>query len=368
MSDSEKFQKIASLISKYMREQVRLNREIEKRFPPDPPNSKCHHAIIDGLQLSNSVGVFSPDLSNMARTGDVKRLFQFNSEQLYRWTHKQNEYSIFLSTVPVRTRPSGVWRTAATALRLAVAIGSEFEHMPDTRYVWIYHFDRRKPFPEQTVYDSDILRGGQIHPVHFWAENAQVLELLARDERFYLAAQYLYAAFQNHWFCLLCALSSGRRKHEHPEPDIWELSDRLPGMEIAVVQATKAVEGLLGKPGDRGTPQKLERVKARWSSAISLSPDESFIQSGQSFLDYYYALFGIRGVAAHSFGQYSPKMSRMAAVQAQCFAWVILLEYFKKHRTSINESLKRLKYSRLVTKKPEFESVTQLTGDGRESW
>src|ERR1019366_239414 len=353
---------LEAAIARLMGEQEKLNRKLAKRFPPDPPNPKCHYAIIEGLLLSNSIGLLKPDCSNLATAGELRKVFRFGAEELFRWTQDSNEYSLFLSKIDVHVRTEKIWRTAATALRLAVALASAFEHMPETRYSWIYEFNRHRPASEQHLYDSEFPQGGQIHPLQFWAQNADILELLERDEKFYVAAQNLHSAFVNHWFCLVCASApSGRKRHDHAEPDIWELADSVPGMEIALVQSTKAVEGLLEKPGNRETGTKLERVKSRWRGSTDLDPEEQFSLAGQSFLDYYYALFGLRGAAAHSFGKVSLKMSRIATVQAQCFAWAVLVGYFRKHRIANKDAWQKMHFTRLTTQKVEVESIMKLT-------
>ena len=127
------------------------------------------------------------------------------------------------------------------------------------------------------------------------------------------------------------------------------------------MQATKAIETLLGKPGERGTALKLERVKARWRHSIDLDPTSVFGLAGQTYIDYYYALFGLRGKAAHGLGMLSLRLSRVAAVQAQAFAWTILAQYFQKRCINLPEAWQRLKFSGTLRKKTEVVSITKLT-------
>jgi len=147
------------------------------------------------------------------------------------------------------------------------------------------------------------------------------------DDKFFVACQNIIAAKKNHEFCQICALTPEHlRKHNHFEPEIWEKASLVPKLEAAIVQATRSVEAILGKPGNRETASKLARTKKRWLVNIDLNPDDKYELAGKSYLDYYYDLFSLRGFAAHSFGELSFNMKRIETIEAQSFAWIIIID------------------------------------------
>src|SRR5690606_28540464 len=139
--------------------------------------------------------------------------------------------------------------------------------------------------------------------------------------RFYAAVQNLATSFANHPFCVICAFAEdGYRKHPNHEPAIWEAADAIPGMEVAIVQATRACEGILGKPGKK----RPERVDAWWRERLELEPNGLFELAGASYIEYYRALFGVRGDAAHNLGRFQYALSRDLTMRAQGFAWEVV--------------------------------------------
>jgi hypothetical protein len=139
------------------------------------------------------------------------------------------------------------------------------------------------------------------------------------------------------------------------EPEIWERINLLPKMEAAIVQATRSVEVILGKPGKRDTPGKLIRAKERWADNILINPDEEYKLTGQSYIDYYYDLFERRNKSAHSYGELSFHMQRQETIEAQSFAWIILADYYKKKSIPEEDSLKALNFNTKLLK--QFNGV-----------
>jgi hypothetical protein len=182
--------------------------------------------------------------------------------------------------------------------------------------------------------------------IDYWFDRAHILELLLRSEEFFVAFQLLSYTFKSHWFCLECAVRPAeRRRHDHPEPDIWNLAASIPAMENGILQATRCVEALLGKPGSRESPQKLERTKQRWRDAVTLDPDEQFSLVQKSFLEYYYDLFQTRGFAAHSYGRLPPDLTCAQTVAAQTFAHKVVHSRFERDAVSADEAQQRLNFN-----------------------
>ncbi|MRH79077.1 hypothetical protein GH984_10230 [Spiribacter sp. C176] len=334
--------------------------QFKEKFPPDPPHRECRHAELRGVKFQNGT---------LPRKGDYRYLLTWGHEKLHLWTHTKNSYTGLVAEVDESVNSVDIWRTFGEALKLAIALNRGLESFPQTSYQWIYRFDPSLDRSEQhygpepsSVYDegAEIIRIRQIYEV------SSQLELLQRSEPFFVAVQNLIVAMENHQFCQDCALvSPERRMHDHSEPEKWEQVIALPKMETAIVQATRAVEGLLGQPGDRSTPQKRSRVEDRWQEAVDINCDEVFSGTGMSYLDYYYFLFNLRGSSAHSRGFLSFSLTRQLAVQAQTFAWKIVIAHFQKHRLAAEDAVEALKMNQdLIESEPESWS-TPLTAENK---
>src|SRR6185312_83000 len=197
-------------------------------------------------------------------------------------------------------------------------------------------FEQQELLEEDDKYPTESCT---FHSIDYWFDRAHILELLIRSEPFFVASQLLSYSFKSHWFCLECALRPAEhRHHDHPEPDVWNLAASIPAMENGILQATRCVESLLGKPGGRENPQKLERAKQRWRDSVTLDPDAEFSLVQMSFLDYYYDLFQRRNFAAHSYGHLPPDLARAQAVAAQTFAHKVVHSRFERDVVSPHEA------------------------------
>jgi len=275
--------------------------------------------------------------------------------------------------VDERVHEENVWKTLGSCLRIAMAFHSNLEGTQPAEefaYSWVYHFDPDDPLKEQALLDSDSVssygvgEAGVIRPLRFLEDIAPTLELLGRDERYFVASQHLVASVDSHYFCLVCALQrEGYKMHPNHEPEIWEAVETIPKMEVAIVQATRAVEAILGKLGKRENPKKLARAVERWKSLLDLDPHETFELTGKSYLDYYYDLFGIRGDAAHSLGKLPYEVSRRLTIEAQCFAWIILLHYARRHSLDPQAAAEALRLDQAVYSSEPENTFTIMTND-----
>jgi hypothetical protein len=325
----------------------RISDKIAAAYPLDVPNAECHHAMLKGIAFENQAWKQSPP-GGFPAQGERVDFFRFGPEAASLWTQKEDDYTVLLVEVDRTTIPSNLWRTLASSMAVSIGLSSMQETSREIDYAWIYRFDQNIPVKEQERLDGDdplILTNRSIYRLDHWFEQARILELLLRDEKFFVAAQQLCDSFRSHWFCLECALRPGvHRRHEHPEPDVWSMVSRIPTMDSAIVQATRAVEGLLGKPGQNKT-----RTRERWLREIPLSPDDSFDLAGKSYFDFYYDMFQVRNDSAHGFGALSATLTRLDAVAAQTFAHVVVKSRFDRdvcpndeahHRLSFNTALK----------------------------
>jgi len=334
-----------------------------KMFPPNPPNHFCRHAVLGGILFYNTAGL---------KRGDYKKLFEFGLETAYVWTHTRHAPSALVVEVDERVREEKVWKTLGSCLRIAMAFHSNLEHTQPAEnfaYNWVYHFDSEEPLEVQTLLDSDpvsrypVGTSGSLKPLRFLEEIAHMLELLERDERYFVASQHLIASVDSHDFCLVCALRrEGYKMHPNHEPEIWEVVETSPKMEVDIVQATKAFEAILGKPGKRGQPKNVAKAVQRWKGLLSLDPNETFELVGKSYLDYY-DMFGSRGNAAHSLGKLPYDMSRRLTIEAQCFAWLILWHYMERHSLAPQAAAEALRLDRAIYASEPHDTFTELTDD-----
>ena len=92
-----------------------------------------------------------------------------------------------------------------------------------------------------------------------------------------------------------------------------------------------------------------------------MDPNKQFKRAEQSYLDYYYSLFDIRSSAAHGFGSISLRMTRRAAVLAQMFAFIVLIEYKKKHTLSEAAARTVLSFNRALLRDASTAWETKMT-------
>jgi hypothetical protein len=238
---------------------------------------------------------------------------------------------------------------------------SSFEHFQDFDYGWIYNFDPTLPVDECTFLNPDSFDRftGSVKKVRQLAGLAPLVELLLRDERFFVATQNLFGSFDNHWFCVICALAPmTHRTHPNDEQSIWQFANSIPKMETAIVQATRSVEAMIGKPG-----KNRSRALERWASVIPLDPNTDSGFKPISLIDYYYELFGVRADAAHSLGNLSIGMSRQLTIEAQCFAYKLHRSYYDRHCHCADDALTELKFNRSVIEAEPQDWSTKITGD-----
>ena len=309
---------------------LKIEKEKQKKiYPGNPPNKSCHIALLTGILFSNENGL---------QLHDLIPYFSTIYEKAYIWTHTRNESSSLVVDVDSSVKSLSVWRNLASILELTLAISFNFEYVDEyvdeCDYDWIYNFN-----PNTSIKDSEFFNlenfarfSGSQHKISFLADRAALIELLFRDERFYVMSMNLLSSFNNHHFCLICAFNkSGYQEHPNHELPHWKVAQAIPKMEVAILQATRSVEAAFGKPGKRDSQTKYQRALDRWKEVIDIEPNDTFKLANKSYIDYYYELFGIRGEAAHSLGSFPYELSRQLTIESQCFAWEILNSYFHRH-------------------------------------
>lgn len=345
--------KSMSLLAQYLKGQEQSQMEYNKGNPVDAPNSVLNHAIVTEVTI-NSADILSE--------GDFIEFFKIGNENFYCWTFEKNMYSHLVVRVNPKVKDEELWKTSLSVLEIAFTMSTELEYKFVFDYDWIYRFkstvgkDNQHYLKDRHFIDSD----GPIRTINEFRVIAPLIELLYKDNKFFTACQNIIVAKENHEFCQVCALTPEHlRKHPNHEPEPWEKISIIPKMESAVVLATRSIEAILGKPGKRDNANKTERIKQRWLLNTNLNPDDEFLLVGKSYFDYYYDLFELRNHSAHSLGEISFKMLRRETIEAQCFAWIVIAEYYKKNKIDEEYALEALNFNIELIKK--FENINVIT-------
>ena len=327
-------EKYIELFQNYLNAIDERNRVYREINPNDAPNHVLNHAKIDGI-------AFYAD--EVLAKGDFFPLLKIGMEQFYIWVYEEDTEAFLIAEVNPDVKKFKVWKTGISVLETAMTLMVSLEGIFELDYNWIYRFSIETPLDEFHYRENQEFNytSSSFRRIPNVEESIRLIELLSSDDNFFIACQNIIHAKKSHDFCQICALTPEHaRKHKHYEPEIWEQINWIPKMEIALVQATRAVESLIGKPG-----KNEKRIRQRWNEKLNLNPDENFKLADKSYLDYYYDLFQIRGSAAHSLGKISFEITRTITVQAQSFAWVILNRYYEKMALDKETALKKMNYN-----------------------
>lgn len=328
------------------------------------PNSQFNFAIISEILIHNS---FFPKIS------ELNEIFKLPNEQIFVWTHSENQYSKILSKANLNVIDKNYWKTFGMILKLTRALTTHFEDIINPNYHWVKDFNpSSKPYDlvhaEFERFRNDefnfkfevdqIIKKGNVFNLNFFYENADLIASLVYDERFFWSVMHLVSSLENHWYCHTCELSPPHLR-SHPTHDFDKHYEVLvlPRLEIAIIQAVKAIEGILGQPGKN----KKRRVE-RWESSLSISYNEPFRETGKTNLEYHdYLVNDLRNKVAHNLINKPFKFNRAETVNAQFYAWMIIHDYFgKKLLTSIN-GINALNFNQDLQKRINPNHGTQMT-------
>ncbi|MFJ7891378.1 hypothetical protein ACIQYL_25450 [Lysinibacillus xylanilyticus] len=318
---------------------------LDEYFPTDIPNKVCNHAFIEGIKFENS---FKP------KVHDFFPLMKCGDEELFLWTHTKDSYTALVSRVSDNVKDKNFWKNIGTVIQLAYSYSRDFEDTMELDYKWCYYFDPNISISEQEIYDCDdsdrySLLNGTILKLTDLYFISPIIELVLRDDKAYTAMSNYYASMKTHYCCLICEL--GRhpyKKHPSHEPKFWEQANVISDYEAAIVQACRCVEALIGKPPNKENRNRFLEHKQKWLNQLGINPDDEFTKGETTYIDFYYKLFDLRNAAAHSYGTIPFELERKQAVEAQCFASLLLDGYVAKNvlsneivigKLSINQKL-----------------------------
>ena len=130
----------------------------------------------------------------------------------------------------------------------------------------------------------------------------------------------------------------------------------------AIVQACRSVEGILGEPPNSKKQTAVFKHKEKWIELTGINPDSIFEKAGISYLDFYYELFfDMRNPSAHSYGNIHYELEKSKTVQAQCFAAIVVRDYFNKHVLNLDEAQKKLRFNLDLLNRVNEDMSTKLT-------
>lgn len=329
----------------------------------DFPNNDYRYAFLYGCSIENS---FNPHV------GDVNYLFNTQFERIYIWTYKKNKMSALVSEVSDEVRNVPFWKTAGRLLQLAWAFENAFEmKWEPIDYKWMFSFNNEKSlineirFYNISEYERLSFSKGVNLKATRIANLAPLIELFERDDKAYNAVSLVLSAFSVHWCCLICELSK-TPWHDHlaEEPQIWQQAYVLQKLEMAIVQSCRAVECIIGEPPNRRKPQKIERFKEKWKSILEIDPDSLFEKAEKSYLEFYYDLFfTLRNPSAHSYGNIHYDLARKRAVEAQCFAAIIIREYISRNKIENEVAIGKLRFNNELLSRVSQDLTTRLTNN-----
>ena len=216
MTMGDEFRKV---IKDWVDYQIEKQAELEKKYPPNPPNDVCKNAYLKGLLIENS---FNP------KVGEMNVLFETEYEKLFVWTHDKDENSAIVINVDLKVKDIPFWKNAGSVIWMAMQYADAFEGISSDwyEYRWIYYFDSDKNLSEQVFnnlaqFDEIYLKSGRIIKATDIGNLAPEIELMLRDDKAYTALMMLCNSFSQHYICLICELSS-HPYHDHlsEEPEI----------------------------------------------------------------------------------------------------------------------------------------------------
>lgn len=167
----------------------------------------------------------------------------------------------------------------------------------ENEYLFIKYFNKKSSLEGQIFYQDDyvdrfFINNGNEYKLTHLHNCIPLIELLDRDDRAYLGVSLLRESMISHETCLICELGrSTNLHHESHDFKIWEHARMLARMESAIVQATRAIEALIGQPPSSDNQLKVIKKKEKWVEVIGIAPDSIFGKANISFWNFYIDLF-----------------------------------------------------------------------------
>lgn len=128
------------------------------------------------------------------------------------------------------------------------------------------------------------------------------------------------------------------------------------------MQACRSVEGILGEPPNSSKQSAVLRHKAKWRQLTGIDPEDTYEKANKPYFDFYYELFfQLRNPSAHSYGNIHYDLEKAKAVQAQCFAAIIIRGYIDNHVLPIKQAQTQLCFNTELLSRVKEEYSTKHT-------
>lgn len=313
----------------YIRKEITFDVNNSRYWEPIP-NENCRHAVIRNVLVSNEVGF---------KTGEYTYIFGHKLEKVYAWTHTKDKPSSLIIQVDTAVMSQNFWITLASILELAYAISTNWTGIVDMDMEWVWDFAHENSVSEMIdnqpdakvgvtcVTSKGIFLNGICLTMRELYDMITLMNLLYSDKKLYLSARLLFASYSCNYPANEPANMRSIRVREY---ELWETCKQFALVDNAIVQATRAVESLIGQPS-----RKVNRCEKLWKDNLDLNPSEIFV-GGISYLKFWMThLFYIRNSAAHA-GKPGYLLSRRKEMaQVQEYANHLIHSYIHKHSKSI---------------------------------
>lgn len=108
-------------IEEWVEYRIEQNKELEKKYPPNPPNDVCKMAYMKGLLIENS---FEPEV------GEMNELFEVEHEKVFVWTHEKDRNS----SIIIKVDPECILQSPADSDAFQSGRCAKHNGRPETMY------------------------------------------------------------------------------------------------------------------------------------------------------------------------------------------------------------------------------------------
>ena len=315
------------------------------------PNKNINTGVLSGLRIENTFGPLEKE---------CLQVLSLPYENVSVWTYKKGTYSKLISEINPAVNQLYYWKNFGILFKYARAFTSAFESFIEMDYNWIKNFDHFKKieelhYPKLTKYMNDnfifdyhltnIYDRGEVLDLSYFFDNKKLFNELYENETFFFSVQHLVSAFsiyRNYHMHLSIPTSLTKRYNQVYDKSYGAFA--LPRLEIAIIQATKAVEVLLDKPS-----KNKEKIEERWLKLFNIDPNKKFLDTELSYVNYYAYL---HNEIKDNITQYikTEPFDRLygVAIQAQEFARKLVNSYYEKLISSSNKKDKSITFGKEV--------------------